>query len=408
MNNPLSLYRGLPKPIYVLFFATIINGVGIFVYPFLTLYLTQRLGYSALQAGSFMTLASVLYVPGSFIGSKLADTIGRKPVVVVFQILMDACFILAGIFEGQTIVVYLILLALFFDGAVDPAREALKTDVTTMENRQVSFSFIYLGHNMGYAIGPVIAGYLFHTAPRWIFFGNGGFGILSVLLILWKVKESKPSKELIEQSKSWTTTEKGEQGGLLKALLTRPRLLLFALSITFFSYAYSQTLFALPLLTNKLFGQAGAPLYGKMMALNGIVVVLFNPIIVSSLRRFHPLANSSFSGLLYALGFGLFAFATKEWAFLLLTVVYTLGEIIAATNEHYYVANNTPISHRSRFSAILPILMGTGHALAPITGGLIIEHYSMYILWLSTAVAALIGAFGVFSLYLKEKTMQGV
>ncbi|NCC64943.1 MAG: MFS transporter, partial [Spirochaetia bacterium] len=383
-----------------------INGIGIFVYPFLTLYLTQRLGYSALQAGTFMTLASVLYVPGSFIGSKLADTIGRKPVVVVFQLLMDACFILAGIFEGQTIVVYLILLALFFDGAVDPAREALKTDVTTIQNRQLSFSFIYLGHNLGYAIGPVIAGYLFHTAPRWIFFGNAGFGILSVLLILWKVKESKPSKELIEQSQSWDSTEKGERGSLLKALLTRPRLLFFAISITFFSYAYSQTLFALPLLTSKLFGQAGAPLYGKMMALNGIVVVLFNPILVSSLKRFHPLANSSLSGLLYAVGFGLFAFATSNIVFLMLTVVYTIGEIIAATNEQYYIANNTPISHRGRFSAILPILMGTGHAIAPITGGLIIEQYSMIVLWLTTAVAALIGAFMIFCLYLVEKNKK--
>ncbi|NCC64834.1 MAG: MFS transporter [Spirochaetia bacterium] len=403
MNNPFLLYRGLPKPIYILFFATVINGIGIFVYPFLTLYLTGRLGYSALQAGTFMTLASVLYVPGSFIGSKLADTIGRKPVVVIFQLLMDGCFILAGIFEGQTIVVYLVLLALFFDGAVDPAREALKTDVTAMENRQLSFSFIYLGHNMGYAIGPVIAGYLFHTAPKWIFFGNAGFGILSVLLILWKVKESKPSKELIEESHSWDSTEKGETGSLLKALLTRPRLLLFAFSVTFYSYAYSQTLFALPLLTSKLFGQSGAPLYGKMMALNGIVVVLFNPILVSSLRRFHPLANSSLSGILYAAGFGLFAFATSNIAFLILTVVYTFGEIIAATNEQFYIANNTPISHRGRFSAILPILMGTGHAIAPITGGMIIERYSINSLWLIAAATSLLGAFGVFCLYLTEK-----
>jgi predicted MFS family arabinose efflux permease len=136
------------------------------------------------------------------------------------------------------------------------------------------------------------------------------------------------------------------------------------------------------------------------------VVVLFNPILVSSLRRFHPLANSSFSGLLYALGFGLFAFATKEWAFLLLTIIYTLGEIIAATNEQYYVANNTPISHRGRFSAILPILMGTGHAIAPVTGGLIIEQYSMYTLWVSTAAAALIGAFMIFCLYLAEKNKK--
>ncbi len=406
MNTPLSLYRGLPRPIYVLFLSTIINSVGIFVYPFLTLYLTRRLGYTALEAGTFMTIASVLYVPGSMIGSKLADTIGRKPVLVVFQLAMDICFFLAGLYEGSPLVGYLVLLALFFDGMVDPAREAMKTDVTTIENRQASFSLIYLGHNVGFAIGPVIAGYLFYTFPSWLFYGNALAGILATLLVLFSVQESKPSQKTIEESRHWKTTEKGEEGGLFKALFTRPRLLLFAIFTTFFSYAYSQTLFALPLLTTKLFNEGGAVLYGRMMALNGIVVVIGNPLIVSALRRYHPLANTTLSGLLYAVGFGLFAFAREPLAFLLLTVIYTTGEIIAATNEHFYVANNTPISHRSRFSAILPIIMGTGHAIAPIIGGTIIEGHSMDILWISTGVAALIGSLGIFILYRTEKKVR--
>ncbi len=406
VENPLTIYKGLNQSIYVLFVATIINGVGIFVYPFLALYLTQRLGYSALKAGTFMTIASTLYVPGSFIGSKLADRIGRKPVMVVAQLLMDGCFILCGFWEGSAIVPYFILLALFFDGAVDPAREALKTDVTTIEDRQVSFSLIYLGHNLGYAFGPIIAGYLFYANPRWLFWGNALAGILAVLLVMWKIKETKPSKELLTQSMEWTTTDKGEEGGVIKALLTRPKLLFFALSVTFFSYAYSQTLFALPLLTTDLFGMGGAPLYGKMMTLNGIVVVLFTPLLVSKLRRFHPLANTVFSGLLYAVAFFLFAFAKLPLTFLMLTAVFTLGEIISATNEHFYVANNTPISHRARFSAILPIIMGTGHAIAPLIGGAIIEGHSMNLLWISTGASAMLGSLGVYAIYLYEKRQE--
>ncbi|MGB4406813.1 MAG: MFS transporter [Sphaerochaeta sp.] len=402
-ENPLAIYKGLNPPIYVLFVATIINGVGIFVYPFLALYLTRRLGYSALEAGTFMTIASTLYVPGSFIGSKLADKIGRKPVMVIAQLLMDGCFILCGFWEGSTLVPFFILLALFFDGAVDPAREALKTDVTTIEDRQVSFSLIYLGHNLGYAFGPIVAGYLFYANPRWLFWGNALAGILSILLVLWRIKETKPSRELLRESLEWKTTEKGEEGGIIKALLTRPKLLLFAISVTFFSYAYSQTLFALPLLTTDLFGMKGAPLYGKMMALNGIVVVLFTPLLVSKLRRFHPLANTVVSGLLYAVAFALFAFARLPITFLLLTGVFTLGEIISATNEHFYVANNTPISHRARFSAILPIIMGTGHAIAPMIGGAIISSHSMNLLWISTGASALVGSLGVYAIYLYEK-----
>ncbi|AEV28853.1 Major Facilitator Superfamily transporter [Sphaerochaeta pleomorpha str. Grapes] len=398
----LSLYKGLPQPIYVLFFATVINGIGIFVYPFLALYLTQRLHYSAWEAGRFMTFASVLYIPGSFIGSKLADSFGRKPVMVVFQLLMDFCFILCGFLEGSAIVPYLVLLGLFFDGAVDPAREALKTDVTNQENRQVSFSLIYLGHNLGYACGPVIAGYLFYKAPQWIFWGNALAGIFSIILVLAKVKESNPTHEQLEESKKSNSTEKAEDGGLLKALLTRPTLLLFAFFVTFYSFAYSQTLFALPLWTTELFQTNGATIYGLMMTVNALVVVFFTPLFVSALRSNHPLLNTAIAGLLYALGFSLLALAKVPTAFYLLAVVFTFGEIISATNEQFHVANNTPMSHRARFSAILPIIMGTGHAIAPMVAGTIIEKYSMGWVWITAGASALFGALGITSLYLYD------
>ncbi len=395
MNHPLSIYRGLPKPIYTLFLSTVINSVGIFVYPFLTLYLTQRLGYPPAKAGLFLTLAAILYVPGSLLGSKLADSIGRKWVAVPCEILMNSCYLAAGFLEGTEWVPLLVLAALFFDGMVDPAREAMKTDVTAIENRQASFSLIYLGHNLGFAIGPVIAGLFFYRAPAWLFFGNAIAGFLSVLLIIFRIEESKPSKKTIEESRRWKSGERAEEGGALKALFSRPRLLIFSLCVTCFSYAYSQTLFALPLLTTSLFGAGGAPLYGRMMALNGMVVVLLTPLIVMAGRHFTPLSNITVSGLLYTIGFSLFAFATSEPLFLLLVAVYTIGEIVSATNQGYWIANNTPISHRGRFSAILPIIMGTGHAIAPIIGGTIIQWADMSALWLTTGLAALAGTVGI-------------
>ncbi|HPY12173.1 MAG TPA: MFS transporter [Sphaerochaeta sp.] len=395
MKAPLSIYRGLPRPIYTLFLSTVINSVGVFVYPFLTLYLTQRLGYPPAKAGLFLTVASILYVPGSLLGSTLADSIGRKWVAVPCEILMNSCYLAAGFLEGTEWVPLLVLAALFFDGMVDPAREAMKTDVTSIENRQASFSLIYLGHNLGFAIGPVIAGLFFYRSPSWLFFGNAIAGFLSVLLIIFQIEETKPSKETIEESRRWKSGERAEEGGALKALFSRPRLLAFSLSVTCFSYAYSQTLFALPLLTTALFGPGGAPLYGRMMALNGVVVVLLTPLIVMVGRRLTPLSNITISGLLYTIGFSLFAFATTEPVFLLLVSVYTIGEIVNATNQGYWIANNTPISHRGRFSAMLPIIMGTGHAIAPVIGGAIIQYTDLSVLWLTTGLAALAGTVGI-------------
>lgn len=398
-----QVYKGLPAPIYVLFWATLINGVGIFVYPFLVLFLTQKLGYGDAQAGLFMTIASILYIPGSFLGSKLADKFGRKKVMLISQALASSMFLICGLLGDSELVPVFIMFNLLFDGACDPARSALQTDVTSAENRQASFSLTYLGHNLGFIVGPLIAGILFYRAPQWLFWGNGIAGFIAVMLVMWKIPESRPDTETIEKSLHSDSLDKAEHGGVFKALLTRPRLLIFALCQTFMHFSYSQTLFALPLYTTRLFGEYGATLYGTMMSLNGVVVVVLTPFAVSKLRKFNPLANIAIAGVFFTVGFSLFGIAYLPWMFYILAVIYTTGEVISATNVNYYVANNTPISHRARFSAIMPIIMGFGQGIAPMVGGAISERYGLNLLWAIVGVTAAIGTFGVFILYLVDK-----
>ena len=403
ISGMISLYKGLPQPVYVLFFATIINGVGIFVYPFLVLLLTQRLGYSDAWAGTFMSVAAVAYLPGSFIGGKLADMFGRKHVMIAGQLCASAMFVVCGFLGVSDLVPLFIILNLFFDGATDPARSALMTDITTQENRQVSFSLNYLGHNIGFAVGPVIAGLLFYRAPNWLFFSNAIITSIAMIFVALKVPETKPDRAAIEASYSTDSTEKGHRGGLFKALLSRPRLLALAAFLTFFSFSYSQTLFALPLYMTRLFGETGATLYGSMMSVNAVVVVLSNAFLVMALRKYHPLRNIAVAGILFAIGFSCMGLTSTPLVFYLLTIVFTLGEVIDATNSHYYIANNTPISHRARFSAILPVIMGFGHGIAPLVGGHISSRYGLQIVWMVVGISALIGTVGVTVLYLTEK-----
>jgi len=100
--NPFEVYRGLPRSVYVLFFATIVNGMVIFVYPFLALFLTQKLNYSVAQAGLFMFIASLAYIPGTFIGGKLTDQVGRRMVLFVSQTIASNMFLDADSWGHRT------------------------------------------------------------------------------------------------------------------------------------------------------------------------------------------------------------------------------------------------------------------------------------------------------------------
>ncbi|MFP4364530.1 MAG: MFS transporter [Spirochaetia bacterium] len=142
----LGIYKNLPKAMYVLFFARIANSMGNFVFPFLTLFLTQKLGMSESQSGLFIFICTLSFIPGSIAGGYLCDKIGRKSVILAATALSAAGFIACG-FMGETIyVAYLIIVANFFHSMAGPANQSLTMDITNMENRKAAFSMINLGH----------------------------------------------------------------------------------------------------------------------------------------------------------------------------------------------------------------------------------------------------------------------
>ena len=58
--------------------------------------------------------------------------------------------------------------------------------------------------------------------------------------------------------------------------------------------------------------------------------------------------------------------------------------------------------HSARIRAILPVIMGTGHAIAPVIGGQVSSRHGLGVLWVLVGITAIIGAIGVFILYLTE------
>lgn len=397
-----AIYRGLPASVYVLFLATVINGIGIFVFPFMTLFLTKNLGMGEAEAGNYMLIASIAYVPGTLIGGRLADRLGRKKVMIAAQLLSGLMYVPCGFLGNSRLIPWFILASLFFDGVTDPARTAMSTDLTTQENRQAAFSFIYLGHNLGFAFGPLIAGFLFVSAPSWLFWGNALAILAATGLVTALVPETRPGREAIEATVGSGSTEEAHEGGLLSALLSRPFLLAYAVITTFYGFVYAQHRFALPLQTEALFGDRGAAFYGTLMSLNAVlVIVLATPIVRLTSRR-KPIWSVAAAGALFALGFGLVAFARTPFMFYLTTAIWTLGEIVNATNDGAYVANHTPISHRGRFQSVLPIIGGTGFAVSSSVIGGMISRVGLPPVWPLLGAVAAAASVGILALGLLE------
>lgn len=407
LKNFFSSYYGLPRSVFILFIVRIINCTGSFVYPFLTLFLTVKLGYSEEKTGFFITAVFIAGSIGLLSGGKLADIFGRKRVFMLLSTTSAVFFIICAFLIKSPVIPWLIIIANLFLAGVLPCINAMLTDLADPEKRKAAFSLIYLGTNIGAAVGPLIAGFLFNNYIKLIFILDAATTLLSLIPVLIFVKETIPSGDKInELNTSERFPEKAERGHVVSILFKRPMLLIFALISLIYTFVYSQNYFSLPLYLNLHFGDRGPKVYGTLMSTNAVVVIVLTIFLINLMKNTKPIINIAFAGILYAIGFGVIYIITNEILLILSTIVWTLGEIIQTINTSVYVANNSPITHRARFSGIISFITDIGFIISPIIMGYYIKHYGISSVWPFIFVISVAAAIFMYILYLAESNKK--
>ena len=408
-ENLLSTYKGLPREIYILFLSRVINSIGTFVYPLLALILTQKIGLTKGQAGIFISVLAVSQVPSMLLGGKLVDTLGRKKIVFIFQGLGALSFMLCGFVKPTMLMAYIIVIASNFYAISSPAIDAVVADITTPENRKSSFSLLYMGHNLGFAIGPILGGLLYKNFLSVVFIGDAVTTILSIILFVVFIKETmkkKTDSEVEVVCDSLNELEKHEEGSVFHVLLSRPILLYFAFIMFIYQFAYSQWGFTLPIQMGEVFKDNGSVYYGYVAGFNGVVVILFTPLVTALIHKISSMKAIALGGVLYAVAFGLLGFANWLPVFFISIFIMTIGEIMISINSGTFIANHTPASHRGRINSILPIIIGAGYTLGPAVMGNAMGYLGYLLTWSIVAAAVFVGA--VFMRLLEEKEKKAL
>ncbi|GAA0075893.1 MFS transporter [Clostridium sp. CTA-5] len=392
INNKIKLilntYTELPIEIYILFIGKMINCIGAFVYPLLSLILTQKIGFPIEEAGFFVTFTAIFQAPCILLGGKLVDTIGRKKVLLIFQSLGAFCFIICGFLNPSHTLARFIMCASCLYSIAHPAYDSIVGDITTKENRKASFSLIYMGLNLGFAIGPLVGGLLFKNHLKILFIGDAFTTLISVILIGYFIKETYN----VSNNKDNNTLEKTEHGSVFEFILKRPILIYYSLLMVIFQFAYSQWGFAIPIQLETLFGDNGAQYFGFLGSCNGIIVIIFTPLITVLTRKYDILSIIATGGLLYAISFGCCSFISKVPSFFIIVIIMTIGEVAIATNSGTFINNLTPSSHRGRINSLLPLIYGTGYALGPSIMGKLINIIGLSNAWLIVGITTCISA----------------
>jgi MFS family permease len=406
IKDPFHLYRGLPRSVYILFFSGTIVSLGGFVVPFLTIFLTDKFELKANDVGLYMMIITLSLIPGILLGGKLGDIVGRKKVILVGQTISAACFIICAFQTSPVILVVLICISNLFLGTTVPCTRAMAIDLSTQENRGNILSLMYLGHNIGFAIGPLLAGLLYKNHMHWLFLGDALTTIIAVGLFFFYVKESLPSENEINQKKELSPHEQVEESGVVVALMKRPSLLLFMVIMMILNTIYYQMNFTLPIFLIEVFEELGPIYFGFLMSVNAIVIIVATVFIMSLTNKNLPIINIMLASLLFTFGFGMLYFVHDFWLFVVSTIIWTIGEIILVVNVNLFLANRTPINHRARFNAVFPIISHIGIVFSPPLLGLFIDEFSARDVWVLCFILAGVSMFTLYLFHMKTREIN--
>lgn len=393
-------YKGLPKSIYIIFFAQIINRFGDFVVPFLSLFLVKKLGLSYQDAGVAVMLTSLSSIPGSFVGGKIADHFGRKKSYAFFQLSAGASLFFCAFLENPQFIIALVCMSSFFNGGVRPIISAIITDVLPAEKRQMGFSLSYLGINLGVSLGPLVAGFLFKHYIPLIFIGDAITSLIAVILVMINIKETLPD---YSDSKCTNDEEKSEAGNVFSVLMRRPKILIFLIINIALSVVYTQHSFSLPIMLDSVFDSRGASNFGIVMSFNAVTVIVMTMFITHATRKWKSLSAIAMAGLLYAIGFGMITFIRSMPLYILSTLIWTIGEIMMVTNFGVYIANNTPQNYRARFNAVSSLSWAIGAALGTSLIGRYMDFLGVFAVWPLAFFLGLLGSAGMYLLKIRTE-----
>ncbi|WP_024371925.1 MFS transporter [Exiguobacterium sp. ZOR0005] len=393
-----SLKR-LDRNIWIRFLGETITGVMMFmIAPFLVLYYSDKLD-SYVQVGIILATGPIMALIGSVIGGRFADIYGRKPVMMI-AIIGDALALVGFAFADSFWPLLLLNAMLGLTNSLfHPAASAMVADVTEPEQLNEAFGLLRMGHNIGAAFGPLLGSAVLFLDRQYIFFAAAVvFGIYALVLAKW-IRETLPET---------TEHETLSNQDVLRVFAQDRVFLVFIFAGVFISMGFAIVESMLPLFLREsfpTFTDRQNP-FAYLLALNGIMVVLFQFPIASKLGQ-KPFGNVMLAGAtVFGVGMMLLAVVPRllysvGTPYLMLVSIllavyafYTLGEMIMSPVQQTFIAMIAPENMRGAYNGAASIQWLIGGVTAPLFASLFFNrgagHVALLLVGLASCVSGLI------------------
>jgi MFS family permease len=375
---------GLPRSFWILFGGQLVNRVGGMVLAFLVYYLSAR-GLSAGQIGTVMAALGVGAMVSQPTGGWLADRVGRRFTLVTGMVATAVALMFLGTVHGLALLLTGAALLGLVGDLYRPASAALVADlVTNPVLRAKAYGMLFWAVNLGFAIASVMAGFLADHGYWLLFAIDGGTGVLFAVIVYLGIP-----RDPVKVSRN-TADGVGYRSALKDRLLVTLVLLTLGYAIL-----YTQAHIAIPLAMRD--SGLKPSMYGLMAAINGVLIVLLQPLFSTWLARFKRLHVLAGSWALVGFGMALTGFADTPWQYGLTVAVWTVGEVGTAGFVATLVSDLAPPGARGRYQGMFGWSWSASALIGPAVGATV-YGLSPTALWWGCLVLGLACAAGAIAL----------
>ena len=343
----------------------------------LTLILKNKLGFNAEQVALWFLVFGILQIPFGLVGGKVTDRFNKRNLILVFDLISVALYITTAFLPLSTFSLCVYYIGSLFQHMEWPAYDALIAELTTDHEREKAYSLQYLGSNLGVVFAPTLGGLLFNNY-LWLSFLICGLCVFSSTVLIFKY-----IPKTVEKAKITNTYEEHEKGNLLDVLKGRKILLGYTVLACVNAIVYQQFNYLLPIQMDEMFLDKGAMFFGMLTSINGAVVIFFTPILTHLTLVWDDMKRIILGTALQVVGISACYFFGNQLVFyIMMMVVFTLGEILHTLGASPYISKRMPASHRGRFTSINNIITSVSSSAGNTIIGKVVLMYTFREAWI--------------------------
>ena len=365
-----AAYSGLSREAWLLGWTMLINRSGSMVLFFIMLYLTTELHISLESAGRIFSLFGLGAMGGSFLGGYLSDKYGTKKVQLFSLVFGGIGYIILGYVQSPLLIGLMLFIIALVSESFRPASTTAMANACPPETRMRGFALNRLAINLGVSIGPTIGGFLALYDYIYLFWVQGLTSIAAAIFLFVMFHEPIESETTI-------------QGGVQIKIISPIRdiiylqllIIMLAIGITF-----NQLFNTWPVYLKESY-QLREDNIGILLALNAIIIVLFEMPLIHRLGQDNLLRKMMIGSVLLCSGFGAILFFNSFTYAAFTVLIWSVGEMLVFPLLVTFIANRAHQKNRGSYMGMMTFTFSFSFVLGPLFGSWIYFNLGPSFLW---------------------------